>query len=56
MRCNLGHLVGLMLATLQADFQAIAEPPPVKRRRRPGRFRWINRVEAMRKALLTVSG
>lgn len=36
------------LATLQATFQPVAEPPPARRRRQPSRFDWINRVGAER--------
>ena len=34
------------MATLRAHFQAVAEAPPIKMRRRPSRFRWIRRVGA----------
>lgn len=37
------------MATLQAQFQATAEPPPPpKRVRQPSRFRWLNNVGAER--------
>lgn len=36
------------LATLSATFESVAEPPPVKRKRQPSRFDWINRVGAER--------
>lgn len=35
-------------ATLTAEFRAVTEPPPDKRRRRPSRFPWINLVGAER--------
>ena len=35
-------------ATLVAEFRAVSEPPPDKRRRRPSRFAWINLVGAER--------
>lgn len=36
------------LATLVAGFQAVAEPPPDRRRRRASRFRWVNLIGAER--------
>jgi len=34
------------MSTLRADFQSVAKAPPVKRKRRRSRFRWVNRVGA----------
>ena len=38
----------VVMATLRASFQAVAEAPPVKRSRQPSRFGWINAVGAER--------
>jgi len=36
------------MSTLQAEFRAVAEPPPVRRSRQPSRFAWINAIGAER--------
>lgn len=36
------------LSTLTAEFRAVSEPPPDRRRRRPSRFAWINLIGAER--------
>ena len=43
------YLPAVTMATMQAEFIAVAEaPPPPKRRRQASRFAWINQIGAER--------